>query len=301
MRLEYRLLGFDAARNSQPVGPVEVGAVIRPRHTAITSLPLPLRLTGLTGSHNSARPGDGGDFRDVHPFAPGDRLRRVDWKATARRGRFDGDLYVRRTAALADATVLIVLDSRDDVGERVAEWSMSAGVGKSAGSLDIAREAASSIAAGYIRAGDRVGFQDLASRARMVTAGGGGRHLSRLLRAIERTSPADVALQRRRAPIITPGALVYVLSTFLDDEAGRMAAMWRADGHRVIAVDVLPVADLSRTRSAQRIAHRIVMMERADRMRALRARGVEIVRWRDPSSSRESRLLALTRVRHGRR
>ena len=46
-----------------------------------------------------------------------DRLRRIDWKATARRGQNAGDLYVRRTAALADATVLIVLDSRDDVGE----------------------------------------------------------------------------------------------------------------------------------------------------------------------------------------
>jgi uncharacterized protein (DUF58 family) len=301
MRVEYRLLGVDAAHTSQPVGPMLVSTVIRPRHTAITSLPLPPRLRGLTGSHESARPGDGGDFRDVHPFAPGDRMRRVDWKATARRSRFDGDLYVRRTAALADATVIIVLDSRDDVGERVVEWSMSAGVGKGAGSLDIAREAASSIAAGYIRAGDRVGFQDLASHRRMVTAGGGGRHLSRLLRAIELTSPSDMPLNRQRAPIIMPGALVYVLSTFLDDEAARMAAMWRANGHRVVAVDVLPVADLTGTRSAARIAHRIVMMDRVDRVRALRAQGVDFLRWRGPSSSPDAGLLALTRVHHGRR
>jgi len=301
MRLEYRLLGVDAAHISQPVGPIVVSTVIRPRHAAITNLPLPPRLRGLTGSHDSARPGDGGDFRDVHPFAPGDRMRRVDWKATARRGRFDGDLYVRRTVALADATVLIVLDSRDDVGERVVEWSMSAGVGKGAGSLDIAREAASSIAAGYIRAGDRVGFQDLASHRRMVTAGGGGRHLSRLLRAIELTSPSEVPLNRRRAPIVTPGALVYVLSTFLDDEAARMAAMWRANGHRVIAVDVLPVAGLTGTRSAARIAHRIVMMDRVDRVRALRAQGVDFLRWTDPTAHPESGLLALTRVHHGRR
>jgi uncharacterized protein (DUF58 family) len=301
MRVEYRLLGVDAAHISQPVGPVVVSTVIRPRHAAITSLPLPPRLRGLTGSHDSARPGDGGDFRDVHPFAPGDRMRRVDWKATARRGRFDGDLYVRRTAALADATVLIVLDSRDDVGERVVEWSMSAGVGERAGSLDIAREAASSIAAGYIRAGDRVGFQDLATHRRMVTAGGGGRHLSRLLRAIELTSPSEVPPHRQRAPIVTPGALVYVLSTFLDDEAARMAAMWRANGHRVIAVDVLPMADLTGTRSSVRIAHRIVMMERVDRVRALRAQGVDFLRWRDPSSHPEAGLLALTRVHHGRR
>jgi hypothetical protein len=95
--------------------------------------------------------------------------------------------------------------------------------------------------------------------------------------------------------------LVYVLSTFLDDEAARMATMWRANGHRVIAVDVLPVADLTGTRSSQRLAHRIVMMDRADRVRALRAQGVDFLRWRDPTSSPDVGLLALTRVHHGRR
>ena len=39
MRVEYRLLGVDAAHTSQPVGPVVVSTVIRPRHAAITSLP----------------------------------------------------------------------------------------------------------------------------------------------------------------------------------------------------------------------------------------------------------------------
>ncbi len=135
----------------------------------------------------------------------------------------------------------------------------------------------------------------------MVTAGGGDRHLSRLLRAIELTSPSEVPQNRQRAPIVTPGALVYVLSTFLDDEAARMAAMWRANGHRVIAVDVLPLADLAGTRSSVRITHRIVMMERVDRVRALRTQGVDFLRWRDPSSHPEAGLLALTRVHHGRR
>ena len=90
------------------------------------SLPLPRRLQAMTGSHESARIGDGGEFRDIHPFTAGDRLRRIDWKATARRGQSAADLYVRRTNALADATVLIVMDSRDDVGEQVAEWSRNA-------------------------------------------------------------------------------------------------------------------------------------------------------------------------------
>ena len=147
VRVEYRFLSADAGTLSRPLEPLVASRVVAPRHAAVASLPLPRRLQGLTGSHESARAGDGGDFRDVHPFTAGDRLRRVDWKATARRGQGPADLYVRRTAALADATVLIVLDSRDDVGEQVAEWSRNSAAKKGISSLDLAREAASSIAA----------------------------------------------------------------------------------------------------------------------------------------------------------
>ena len=47
---------------------------------------------------------------------------------------------------------------------------------------------------------------------------------------------------RQRPPIVPPGALVYVLSSLLDDEAVRLALRWRGNGHRVIAVDVLPAS-----------------------------------------------------------
>ena len=84
-----------------PQEPLLASRIVAPRRAAIGSLPLPRRLQGLTGAHESARAGDGGDFRDIHPFTAGDRLRRIDWKATARRGQNAADLYVRRTAALA--------------------------------------------------------------------------------------------------------------------------------------------------------------------------------------------------------
>jgi uncharacterized protein (DUF58 family) len=297
VRVEYRFLGVDAASLSVPQTPLVASRVVAPRREAIGSLPLPRRLQGLTGSHESARAGDGGDFRDVHPFTAGDRLRRIDWKATARRGQNAGDLYVRRTAALADATVLIVLDSRDDVGEQVAEWSRNTAAVKGISALDVAREAASSIAAGYIQAGDRVGFQDLSSRARMIAHAGGGRHLWRLLRAIEITQPSAVPFRHKRPPIVPPGALVYLLSSLLDDEAIRLALRWRGNGHRVIAVDVLPAAQFARTTRYDRAAHRIVMMERDDRIRTLRAGGVELLRWPQDSGSlpRRARLRLLSR------
>jgi uncharacterized protein (DUF58 family) len=297
VRFEYRLLGADAAFLSLPQEPLVASRVVAPRLAPLGSLPLPRRLQGLTGAHESARAGEGGDFRDVHPFTPGDRLRRIDWKATARRGQSAADLYVRRTAALADATVLIVLDSRDDVGEQVAEWSRNAAAIKGISALDVAREAASSIAAGYIQAGDRVGFQDLSSRRRMIGHAGGSRHLWRLLRAIEITEPSTVQFIHERPPIVPPGALVYLLSSLLDDQAVRLALRWRGNGHRVIAVDVLPPASFARSTRYERVAHRILMMERADRIRTLQARGVELLRWPEDGTSlpRQARLQLLSR------
>lgn len=285
IRFDYRFLGIDAIAESLPQEPIIGEHVVAPSQTTLRHLPLPRRLQGLTGLHESARAGDGGEFRDIHPFTPGDRLRRIDWKATARHAQNPGDLYVRRTNALADATVLIVMDSRDDVGEQVAEWARNVAGEKGISSLDLAREAASSLATAYIAAGDRVGFQDLSSRARMITHAGGGRHLWRLQRAIEVTAPAHIAVQRRRAPIVPPGALVYLLSSLLDDQPVHLALTWLGNGHRVIAVDVLPPARFDRTNRYQRIAHRMVMMERDDRLRVLRTSGVELLHWSDDAGA----------------
>ena len=308
VRVEYRLLGPDAAMIGRLRDGLSVELVVPPARIAVAHLPLPRRLHGLTGTHESARPGDGGEFRDIHPFTPGDRLRRIDWKTTARHGRSPGDLYVRRTAATSDVTVLIVLDSRDDVGEQVAQWRTNNSATKGISSLDLAREAASSIAGAYIRAGDRVGLHDLGGRGWVVEAGGGSKHLWRLLRAIELTRPSDMpSYHRARPPILGSGVLIYIVSSFLDDEAVRMAALWAGGGHRVIAVDVLPAPRFARTTRYERIAHRIVLMEREDRIRALHAQGVDLLRWPDDASSasdastptetisREARLRVLAR------
>ncbi|MFF1878839.1 DUF58 domain-containing protein [Leifsonia sp. NPDC058230] len=294
---ESRILGVDASVVSAPTAPVAADRVIPPTVIPVRSLPLPARLIGLTGQHASARPGDGGEFRDVDKFAPGDRLRRIDWKATARRAQVPGDLYVRRTMATSDAAIQFVIDSRDDLTGRVADWA-AAYPEPGVGSQDLAREAAASLSTAYSAAGDRVGFDDLANVARGIPPRSGGRHLQRVLRAVSLTGPSGAATDRVRAPVLAPGALVYVLSTFLDDQPMRLALIWRAAGHRVIAVDVLPELDTRELVARESVALHVVELERDLRFRRLAAAGVDTMRWQDPGGqSREARLRELSRPR----
>ncbi len=44
------------------------------------------RSAALVGLHRSRRPGEGGELAGVRRYAPGDRLRRVDWRVTLRTG-----------------------------------------------------------------------------------------------------------------------------------------------------------------------------------------------------------------------
>ena len=259
-------------------GPVR-SAVVPPPHLRMQHLPMPRRVTGITGAHDSTRPGDGGEFRDVALFAPGDRLRRIDWRRIARRAGQPGDLYVRRTFATADALVVLVLDGRDDLAADVTTWGGSRLGAQGATSLDLAREAAVSLATAYIGAGDRVGLRSLTGTTRSVEPGGGTRHLERLRSTVATVMPTGDATEAVRMPLVPAASLVVVLSTFLDDQASTMAMTWAATGHRVIAVDVLPVPDATAASRQERTALRLIELERDARLDEMAGTGVERIRW----------------------
>ncbi|WP_240644031.1 DUF58 domain-containing protein [Antribacter gilvus] len=254
--------------------------LVLPAASPLGRLPLPGRLRGLTGPHTSRRLGDGAELRDVHPFAPGDRLRRIDWRTTARRSPDLDTLYVRRTYATAEATAMLVVDSRDDVGPDVRTWR---GYGTQRvdepTSLDLARNAAASVATALVGAGDRVGFQDLALQRRPLPPAAGQRHLRRLLHALALAHPLDRATHHRvRPPQVPADAIVYLFTTMLDDEPLGLVRTWRELGHAVVLVDTLP--DVHAVAEPHlRIGWRIARMERADRLAALRREGVPVIAW----------------------
>lgn len=323
-RLAHRAVGPDALLSTAGVADPPATMTILPSARSLAELPLPYRLQGLTGPHASRRAGSGGDLHDVALFTPGDRLRRIDWRVTARlntapavlgnAGVGAGDLgtgsagartapgtggpaavrtprsnrtisrlYVRRTFATADATVMLVIDSRDQIGPRVSTWGDSTLLREDEStSLDVARHAAVSLARQYLAIGDRVGLEDLGKLRRPAPPAGGRRQLQLLTQQLALAEPEGEPTHRQRIPRLPSGALIVVFSTFLDDDAAAMAHAWRRAGHRVLAVDTMPRPLVSGIPERLWIAYRIVAMERADRITRLAAAGVETLVWMDP-------------------
>lgn len=281
--LDHAEIGAEQLFAVSGVREPDLSVTVLPGSSGLREMPLPARLQGLTGPHESRRAGDGGDLRDIHLFAPGDRMRRIDWRTTARRRAGSGpltDLYVRRTFATADASVMLVLDSRDDVGPDLTTWNDSSNLGEDQPtSLDHARTAAAGLARRYLGNGDRVGLEDLGRYRRPIAPAGGGRQLQRLIMRIALSEPEGEPRRRRRPPRIPSGALIVLCSTFLDDETARLALWWQQSGHRVIAIDVLPPPELGQAPHRLVTGYRIIAMERADRLAQLSAAGIEIVRW----------------------
>ena len=284
-RVEHQGVGQGVAGPVGRVAPAQVLVVPRARRLA-DDLPMPVTLRGLTGQHAARRPGSGGDLRDVHPFSPGDSPRQVDWKVTARRSPQLDELWIRRTTSLGEAVVAVVVDSRDDVGPDPTTWSGVRAVrADDATSLDLAREAAATLAEAYLGGGDRVGIEDLGVRRHAVRTGTGRRQLDRVLHLLAGLQPEGEPPERVRPPRLAAGAFVYVVSTFLDPEAAVIASTWRRAGHGVVAVDVLPRLATAGLDARHALALRLVLLQRDDLLADLAGAGVEVVRWTDEAGS----------------
>ncbi len=286
-RPDHLVVGEDGLYSAGPMTAIEYTAHVLPSvRSALPPGPLPPRPAGMVGAHPTRRPGEGTELHDVSPFAPGDRLRRVDWRVTARQSGPREELYTRRTQVDADADVVCCLDNRFDLRSDVALWSESfaarAEQSPPRGSVDIAVDTVTSVAASYISNGDRVGVLDLSRPTDVARLGSGSRHLLRLrtylARHTHRPGTADGTSLPRRTPRFPPGAIVIVTSVFMDDSIAVLAATWRRAGHPVLAVDVLPTPALDGADRETTLAARVVLAERDERLRSLTSSGVLVSR-----------------------
>ena len=242
----------------------------------------PRRALAALGARPARRRGDGTEFESLRDYAPGDDPRRLDWAASARRGR----PVVRLHRHERNHVVLVALDASRLMGARVGERTK----------LDFAVDAALGLIYASLISGDRVGLAvfdrelraHLAPRSRRAALGA----FVEALRPIQpRLVEADHAgFVRALARLQRQRALVVVLTDFVEAESERLAEPFAVLGrrHRVLLVAVrdpifarLDPAAGAKTEATSLLHSRLVLddllHERESALAALRRRGVETV------------------------
>jgi uncharacterized protein (DUF58 family) len=259
----------------------------RPVFRADDAMPVSAMLVGL---HRSRRPGQGGELAGVRRFAPGDRLRRIDWRVTLR----TNEPHVTHTLSDRDAEVVILLDVLKEVGH-------SGGIRGSASVVDTTVRAAAAIAEHYLRQGDRVSLIEYSGHPRHLRASSGRRQLrlvTEWLMATRATAGSGEPPGFGISPLLIPDqALVVVLSPLVSPRSPEMIAGLVRTGRPVLVVDTLAdLADRSaKSREWTVTAHRLWRLERTTLVGQLVEAGVPVSPWAG-SGSLDAMLHDMTRM-----
>jgi uncharacterized protein (DUF58 family) len=241
---------------------------VYPHGEYLRSLVRPLRTQVFAGNQVSREKGDGIEFADLRQFAAGDLVRRVNWRASARRG----ELWVNEYHPERNADVVIFLDAFAEA--RSGESS----------TLDQGVRAAAALAARYLREKDRVGFVSFGGTLNWLLPATGFVQLYRIVDAVLDSRIVlnyawrnlDVVPKRT----LPPHALVLAVSPLLDERATDALLDLRARGFDLAVVEVSPLSYVGPGPApADRVAHRLWGLKReAQRTRYERA-GVPVTVW----------------------
>lgn len=252
-------------------GEVTADPVLRvdPSAARLQALLRPATMQVFTGTHVAPERGDGIEFADLRPFAPGDRLRSVNWRATARRG--EAWVTVRHPERNTD--VVLFLDTFTDVGG-----------GTAPGTLDQVVSAAWSLATRHLAAHDRVGLVAFGGVLSWLQPGSGVVHLHRIAEALLGTqvvfSYADKGIEVVPVRGLPPHALVVALSPLLDQRAVRALAALRARAVDLVIVECPPEPHVGTAGSPLAdVAGRLWRLEREALRDRFRRLGVAVVPW----------------------
>jgi uncharacterized protein (DUF58 family) len=261
---------------------------VYPKIAPLRCLPRPLRTHASIGDYVAPVLGEGIEPGEIRQFAPGDRIKQVNWRASLRLGR----LYVTQHHRERNADVVLMLDTLAEVGRAPAT------------TLDFTVRAAASLASAYLARKDRVGLIDYGGLIHWVKPGSGRVQYERLADAFLKATVVftyvakDLTLVPPR--VLPPQALVIALTPLLDARFTKAAIDLAGRGFDLVILAVSPVqvtrAAVRPSRTAD-LACRLWSLERRVQLDDLRRRGLPVLEWRPPEPL-EPALAALGRRRH---
>jgi uncharacterized protein (DUF58 family) len=230
----------------------------------------PLETQVFIGNQVSRTKGDGIEFADVREWEPGDRMRRINWRASARRG----GLWVNEQHPERNTDVILFLDTFADV--------RSAG----RGTLDLTVRAATSLAHRYLQRKDRVGLVSFGGYLSWLLPASGTHQLYRIVDSLLQmeivlsfaTKGVDV-LPPRTLP---PKALVLALTPLLDARSAAALLDLRARGFDLVVIEVSPVPFIEPGEGElAQLSYRLWRLSRESLRARYEQAGVPVIEWLD--------------------
>jgi uncharacterized protein (DUF58 family) len=252
------------------------------RRTRLRVYPLPETLRRVVtpvatqpyaGNEVARQKGEGLEFADLRLFAPGDRVRSINWRASARRD----ELVVNDRHPERNTDVILFLDTFADARHG----------GRS--TLDLAVRATSTLATRYLERRDRVGLVSFGGMLRWLTPGMG---MSQRYRVVDALLESEVVFNYAwkdvsviPARVLPPQALVLAVTPLLDDRAVEALVDLRARGYDLVIVEVSPAEFATPGESeGDRLAHRLWLLRREELRARYERLGVAVARWSDDAS-----------------
>ncbi len=259
---------------------------VYPPTAPLRRLPRPLRTRSSFGNHVSAKLGQGLEPGNIRPYATGDLLRQINWRASLRLGR----LYVTQFHEERNADIVLLLDTTADIGQRPGS------------SLDHCVKAAAALATTYLLHRDRVGLIAYGGNIQWIRPGSGRRQIEVLLEALLPASMgANYSFQDLEVlppRVLPPGALIIALSPLIDPRFVKIVTNLAGRGFDVLLLALSPLELMQPFvgRSAlDDLAARLWTLGRRATLETLRDRGLPAIEML-PGQPLESVLAPLARA-----
>lgn len=246
---------------------------VYPREDVLRRVLQPRETQVFSGNEVARRKGEGIEFADIRPFALGDPLKRINWRASAKRAsNGGGELWVNESHPERNTDVILFLDT-------FAEARMGGD-----GTLDLAVRATAALADAYVGRRDRVGLIAFGGILRWLLPGTGVVQLYRIADALLDTEVVlsyywkeiDV-IPRRTLP---PSALIVALTPLLDERTVAALLDLRARGFDLAVIDVSPVPfAVEPARGLDELAYRIWKLRRQALRHRYERAGVAVAEW----------------------
>ncbi len=241
-----------------------------PREQPLRELVAPRRTQPFLGAHVSRMRAEGIEFADIRPFTPGDRIRQVNWRATARRSA----LYVTERHPEHATDVVLLLDTFEEAR------------GGATGTLDAAVRAAASLARAHLARRDRVALVDFGGTLHWLEPAFGTTQLYRIVDALLASEVAFSYAWRAAESIprrvLPPGALILAITPLLDERSIRLITDLRRRGSDLTVIEVSPLEHTAPGSSvADALAYRLWKLQREALRARLQALGISVAQWQD--------------------